>query len=490
MLSERIQNYINAGFSGNWILTYEPEEVQREMTRLAFSKEYEISVWDIAKGLYNPMRPSDAVDPKTRNPLSAFLSFAKPQGTAPRIVLLWNYHFFFKEREVVQAFYNAVLEGQQNQVYYFILSCHAEIPKEIEKLIVLHTHPLPSDDEIVDIANNLLERPDKTPVEKPVIHAARGLTRREAEGAFSISISTKGTIDPVVVNDYKKESVGKSGFLSFYEGPASFENLCGLEQLKWFSKKLLNPENTIQPKGILLLGPPGTGKSQFAKALGKEVNRTVLMCDLGKIYAKHVGETEGNLRELIDIAESVAPCILFIDELEKALSGSTSEGDSGVSRRVFGKLLTWLADKTSDVFVIGTANNVQMLPPEFSRSGRFDGLFFIDIPNAEERKGLWEHYLSKYKIQPSQKTVIEDEGWTGAEIEECCKKSFQLGIGLDEASRYIIPVSTSRHEEILKLQEWSKSRCMSSSHPGRYFGNVKPTTPKPSGQRRALLGET
>ena len=487
LLSERIQTYINAGFSGNWVLTHEPEEVQREITRLATHKGYEIVVWDIGRGLVNPRRGNDIVDPKTKNPLVPLNTFSKPDGNGPRIVLLWNYHMFLRDKEIIQNLYNAILLGQQNQVFYFVLSCYAEIPLELQKVIVLHQHSLPGDSEITEIANNLLETPEGTEVSREIVHAARGLTRREIEGAFSLSISKKNRIEPVDVVTYKSESLRKSGFLSFYEGDASFENLRGLEQLKWFSKRVLSGTGKITPKGLLLLGPPGTGKSQFAKALGREVNRPVILCDLGRIYSNHVGETEANLREMISVAESISPCVLFIDELEKALSGATSEGDSGVSKRVFGKLLTWLNDKTSDVFVVGTANNVALLPPEFSRAGRFDGLFFIDLPNEQERNALWTHYCRVHAIEMPEKFSFCDDGWTGAEIEECCKKSCQLEISLEEAAKYVIPVSASRSEDIDRLREWSKSRCMSSTYPGRYVGIHQPTTTKPAGKRRAIL---
>lgn len=491
ILADRLQTYINAGFSGNWVLTQEPEEVQREITRLSTSKGYEIVVWDLARGLVNPRRSPDLVDPKTKNPLVPLNTFSKADGNGPRIVLLWNYHMFLKDREVIQAFYNAILHGQQAQVFYFVLSCYAEIPLELQKVIVLHNHSLPRDKEIADIANNLMEKMDGTEVCKDIIYAARGLTRREIEGAFSLSISAHNEIKPQEVVGYKSESLRKTGFLSFYEGDADFEQLCGLSQLKWFTTSILSTQSNILPKGLLLLGPPGTGKSQFAKALGKEVNRPVILCDLGRIYSKHVGETEANLREMIDIAESIAPCILFIDELEKALGGTSSDGDSGVSKRVLGKLLTWLNDKQSDVFVVGTANNVAMLPPEFSRAGRFDGLFFIDLPTKEEREKLWVYYGGKYSVEIPQPLPLSDEGWTGAEIEECCKKSSQLSLRISEACRYVIPVSISRREDIERLQEWSKARCMSSTYPGRYVGPQEATTTKPAGKRRAIVnGDT
>lgn len=486
-LSEEMDLYLSAGFSGHWVLTLEPEEVVQELRGLAVRGKYELFSWDIAKGVVDQCKASETpVDSKTRNPLAPF-SIPKSANNKRVIVCLWNFHMFLKEREVIQAFYNAILNGQVNRIHFVVLSCMAEIPKELEKAIVLHVHDLPQDKEIVAIANNIVEKDANSPLSTSVINAAKGLTRREVENACALSYTKTGTLDQEVIVRYKSESIRKSGFLSFYSGEASFENICGLTELKWFTSKILVNQDKIQAKGILLLGPPGTGKSQFAKALGKEVNRPVLLCDLSRIYSKLVGETEANLREVIGVAESIGPCILFIDEIEKALGGVNSEGDSGVSKRVFGKLLTWLSDKTSDVFVIGTCNNVAGLPPEFARAGRFDGLFFIDLPSKEEREKLWSLYTVKYSIPLSSASEVDDSGWTGAEIEECVKKSCQLGITIKDASKYIIPVSISRKEDIQKIREWSTNRCQSANYPGQYRGETsEQQKPQSSATRRTV----
>lgn len=486
-LANAMELYIRGGFAGHWIQTLEIEEVERDMRILCNRKKYTISSWDLAKGITNPLVPGEPLDPKTRSPLAPLMS-PKPTGSKKHLVCLWNFHLVLKEREVIQALYNAIIEGQKTGVFYIVMSCMSEIPKELQKIMVMHQHEFPGDSELTEIANNLTGSPKEAVVEPSLLNSAKGLTRRESENAYALSIAKTGSLCAQTILTYKGESIRKSGFLDFYEGPASFDSICGLNQLKWFASKVLTykPSVNIVPKGLILLGPPGTGKSQFAKALGNHVKRPTLLCDLSRIYSKLVGETEANLREVISVAESISPCILFIDEIEKALGGVSSDGDSGVSKRVFGKLLTWLSDKTSEVFVIGTCNNVAGLPAEFARAGRFDGLFFIDLPAKAEREKLWSYYLGKYSISSDKLSNIEDAGWTGAEIEECCKKSCQLEISLQEASKYIIPVARSRREDIEKLREWSKSRCMSANYPGQYLGHVTQTATADALTRRTV----
>ena len=191
----------------------------------------------------------------------------------------------------------------------------------------------------------------------------------------------------------------------------------GLDALKAFCKDVMAPRTDgLMPKGVMLLGVPGTGKSAFAKALGKETSRPTLCLDLGSLMNKHVGETEANLRQALKVADAMAPCVLFIDEVEKGLAGTGSDS-SGVTTRMFGSLLTWLNDHKSDVFVVCTCNNIQGIPPEFSRSGRFDAVYFIDTPTADQREAIWEIYERIYGKRGDRP---ECEGWTGAEIKACC----------------------------------------------------------------------
>jgi len=181
-----------------------------------------------------------------------------------------------------------------------------------------------------------------------------------------------------------------------------------------------------------------------------------------------VGQTEQNIRSALRIADAMAPCILFVDEVEKALAGASSSGatDSGVSARLFGSLLTWMSDHESDVFVVTTSNNISALPPEFSRAERFDAVYFLDLPSEAERQAIWRIYLAKFAI-PDQ-PMPEDVSWTGAEIRSCCRLASLLNTSLLEAARNVVPVATTAAEAVERLRTWACGRCLSANAPGLY----------------------
>jgi SpoVK/Ycf46/Vps4 family AAA+-type ATPase len=227
----------------------------------------------------------------------------------------------------------------------------------------------------------------------------------------------------------------------------------------------------------LLLGVPGSGKSSFARGLGNETGRPTLMLDMGALYGSLVGATEANIRQALRIADAMAPCILFCDELDKGLAGVGGQGDSGVSTRLFGTLLTWLAEHESDVFFIGTANDISKLPPEFTRAERLDGVFFLDVPNVAERDQIWTLYRAEFGI-PEQQSRPDDASFTGAEIRSCCRLAALLDISLHQAAQHVVPVAVTAAESMEKLRAWASGRCLNASNPGVYLrdgpGSLKP----------------
>jgi SpoVK/Ycf46/Vps4 family AAA+-type ATPase len=203
---------------------------------------------------------------------------------------------------------------------------------------------------------------------------------------------------------------------------------------------------------------------------------------MGGLYSSLVGATEANVRQALRIADAMAPCILFTDELDKGLSGVGGQGDSGVSTRLFGTLLTWLAEHESDVFFIGTANDISKLPPEFTRAERLDGVFFLDVPSVAERDLIWRMYRAQFGI-PEQQARPEDASWTGAEIRSCCRLAALLDITLFQAAQHVVPVAVTAAESMEKLRTWASGRCLSASHAGVYARDGQ-ALPKPGRRLR------
>jgi SpoVK/Ycf46/Vps4 family AAA+-type ATPase len=225
------------------------------------------------------------------------------------------------------------------------------------------------------------------------------------------------------------------------------------------------------------LGVSGTGKSAFAKALGHETGRPTLVLDLGALYGSLVGATEANVRQALKVADAQSPCVLFCDEIEKALAGVGGTGDSGVATRLFGTLLTWLADHTSDVFVVGTCNDVSRLPPEFTRAERFDGVYFLDLPGGAEKDRIWQQYRALFGI-PEAQARPDDTAWTGAEIRACCRLAALLDVTLTQASANVVPVAVTAAEQVEQLRSWASGRCLDAGVPGVYRRGGDPA-PRP-----------
>jgi SpoVK/Ycf46/Vps4 family AAA+-type ATPase len=198
-----------------------------------------------------------------------------------------------------------------------------------------------------------------------------------------------------------------------------------------------------------------------------------LTLDIGSLLGSLVGQSEANLRQALRIVDAMAPCVLFADELEKGLSGvSGNAGDSGVSARLFGHLLTWLNDHTSDVFFVGTCNDISRLPPEFARAERFDALAFVDLPDPAQRHKIWELYLAKFRLDPRQERPVDDD-WTGAEIRACCRLAALLDLPLVAAAQNVVPVARTAGESVERLRSWACGRCLSADRPGIYQREVR-----------------
>jgi hypothetical protein len=484
-LSEQITDYVNAAFSGQWLCTQEPDEAEREIVRLARERHWRLAVWDVAAGLRFPANPNaPAGEPAAGDPLAALRALpalADPKGTA--ILLMHQFHRFLNNPEVIQTTFAQLVAGKQQRTFIVVLAPVVQVPLELEKLFVVIEHALPDRTQLERIARELTsDSPEDLPAGEDlqrVLDAAAGLTRYESEGAFSLSLTRHNAIRPDVLWELKAQSLKKNNLLTLHRGTERFDDLGGLANLKDFCRLALRPGRRVQPRGILLLGVPGTGKSAFAKSLGNEMGRPTLLLDVGALMASFVGQSESNLRQALKIADAMSPCLLFADEIEKALSGIGGTGDSGVSSRMFGTILTWLSDHSSDVFFVGTSNDISKLPPEFARAERFDGCFFLDLPTTQEKDGIWSLYRQQFNIATSQ-VRPDDTSWTGAEIKACCRLAALLDVPLTQAAHHVVPVAVTAAEQVDRLRSWASGRCLDAASPGVYRRDGNTSTPKPA----------
>jgi hypothetical protein len=420
-LQTKLRELIDAGFSGLWIRSAEPDEAIAEIRQLATKEKWTIAGMDEATGQL-ATEPSPDFSPFAVFPaLAACEHNTDANGDPlPVLLLLPNFGSYLQDPVVKQLLFGAVQRGKKSRQYVAIIAPVVAIPPELEKILVVVEHDLPERKDLEAIARGVATEPGEMP-EGPdldrLLDAAAGLTRYEAEGAFSLSVIRHGKIDTAAVWELKSGALKKNGTLSLHRGQERFADLGGLSALKDFATRCLRPNRTVHPKGLMLLGVPGTGKSAFAKALGNETRRPTISLDMGALMGSLVGQTEERTRAALAVIDAMAPAILFIDEVEKGLAGAGTE-TSGVTTRMFGAFLTWLNDHTSDVFTVCTSNDVSKLPPEFTRAGRFDAVFFLDLPTAEQRDAIWAIHEIRYMI-PANRERPDAENWTGAEIESC-----------------------------------------------------------------------
>jgi hypothetical protein len=469
-LRHRLSEYVRACFTGIWIESHEHQDAIAEMAQLCHDENWQMATWDVESGL----SISGQVESGSNDPLGAIRSInalASAGGTA--VLVLQNFHRFLPSAEVVQALSRQIMTGKQNRTIVVILAPLVMIPVELEKLFVVIEHELPNHEQLEQIARGIATEAGELP-EGPdlvaMLNAASGLTRMEAENAFSLSLVRQDRIRADTVWELKTQMLKKGGLVSLYRGTDDFASLRGLSALKAFCKQALaltGSDPCKQARGVLLLSPPGCGKSQFCKALGKEVGRPVLILDVGSLMGSLVGQSEERTRQALKIIDAMEPCIVMIDEVEKAFAGLGSQGDSGVSSRMFGTFLSWLNDHDSEVFVVCTANDVSKLPPEFGRSERFDGIFFLDLPNRQEKDAIWLLYRDQFEVDLNQ-SQPDDTNWTGAEIKSCCRLAAMLDLTLVEAAQNVVPVAVTAAESIDRLRGWASGRCLSASHIGVY----------------------
>ncbi len=488
-LAERLSELVRAAFSGLYVHSAEHDDALAEIAALCRDQAWTLATWDLDRGLAVAGLPADSPGtlPGAADPLAALralAALATPEGTA--LLVLRNFHRLLGSPEVVQAVDTRLSAGRRDRTFVVILAPVVQLPPELERLFVVVDHELPGREQLGAIARGVATEPGELPEGEAlgaVLDAAGGLTRVEAENAFGLALVRHGRLAPDVLWELKGQALRASGLLTLHRGGEAFADLGGLGALKAFCGRALRPGRPAgaRARGVLLLGPPGSGKSAFAKALGAEARRPTLVLDVGALLGSLVGQSEANVRRALAMVDAMAPCVVMVDEVEKALAGTGGgAGDSGVGARLLGTLLTWLNDHDSDAFVVCTSNDVARLPPEFSRAERFDATFFLDLPPATAREEVWRLYATRFGLDPAQPRPAYRD-WTGAEIRACCRLSALLGLPLAEAAANIVPVAVTAGEAVERLRSWAAGRCLSADRPGLYTRATD--APGPPGRR-------
>ncbi len=487
--SAEIETLVRARYPIVYVVSWEEDRVEGCLRGVADRRHKRLFVWTATDGLVADGARSR--DRETSDPMVA-LDAVLSSGDAA-IFLLKDFHPYLKEHTIVRKLRDLTYALKRSYKTLVILSPVLELPPELSKEITVVDYALPTAEEIgaqLDrIAAAAKDQPvnvSVTPEQKEqIVKAAQGLTAIEVDNVLAKSLVEKQCFDVGVILEEKKQIIRKSGVLEFFEAEEGFDDIGGLDILKdWLKKRAkaftekARAFGLPQPKGILLLGVQGCGKSLTAKAVSSLYTLPLLRLDVGQVFAGIIGSSEERMRRAIHTAESIAPCVLWLDEIDKGFAGTQSStfSDAGTTARVFASFVTWLQEKQSPVFVIATANDVTMLPPELLRKGRFDDIFFVDLPSADEREEILRIHLAKRRREPSQFDLAgiaaQARGFSGAEIEQAVISGMydafdqDRDIGTEDvahAIRETFPLSSTMREHIAYLREWARSRARPGS---------------------------
>jgi AAA+ superfamily predicted ATPase len=518
---DELEVLIRARYPIIYVVTWEEERLEQRLLEIAKKRNKTLHVWTCSQGVVqfgaDPQR-SKGGSGSTCDPiagLDAVMSYVEPG-----IFLFKDLHDHLDVRVCpgnlrnIRRLRDVAHALRDTYKTVVLVSPIMKIPIELSKDVAVVEFGTPS----VDDFNGLLDRIIDDVKDQPrisinldaegrekLVHAARGLTLKEAENVFAKTLVLDGKLDAddiSVVFSEKQQIIRKSGTLEYYDSQEKFTSIAGLDNLKdWLSKRSAAfSDRAAQfglpaPKGVLLLGVQGCGKSLCAKAASSLWKLPLLRFDIGRVFGSLVGSSEESMRRALQTAESVAPAILWIDEIDKAFAGSqgSAGSDGGTASRVFGTFLTWLSEKTAPVFVIATANDISHLPPEMLRKGRVDEIFFVDLPIEDERREIFRIHLMKRKRDPAKFDLgglaRMSDGFSGAEIEEAIISglydAFSKGTDLDTTIlktgiSETVPLSKTMSEELSRLRNWAQGRARPST------GFLKPPEPDTSETRRKL----
>ncbi len=500
-----ISTYVASDYKLLYLYTSEESKTMKILEQVARETDTQrIYTYDIVKGLQCKQDKKLKYRKKEeKTDIYKTLEFIADNIEGKSFVVFKDIHSLLdSDHRLARAFKNCINDILNNHipVNLFVISPVLHIPPEIEKEAVVIDIPLPSRDEIKEIVNRFLEKNNFHGVSEilksKLIEALNGLTEIEVQNILQFCVQD-GEIDDGDINtiiDQKKQLIRKGGVLDFVKPEEKEDDIGGLDGLKGWLKRKKGIFDQMEkarefkvdiPKGVLLFGMPGCGKSLTAKVIAKHFEMPLLRLDMGMIMGPYVGQSEENMRKAIKLAEAIAPSVLWIDELEKAFAGIRNGGSSGsseVSMRIFGTILTWMQEKTKPVFVVATANSVTGMPPEFLRKGRFDEIFFVNFPEGDEIEEIFEVHLKKrgekkwleYRDLHNIIAKIKEKKFSGADIEAVVKEVIEDAFVEEkdniETEDFIKklddfkPLSETMKEEIKEIEEKAKKYGFKSTN--------------------------
>jgi SpoVK/Ycf46/Vps4 family AAA+-type ATPase len=483
---EEIKLMLSARFPLLWVVSPEEETVEETLCAAAIAKKAQIYFWDFARGW------SDSNVAKG-NPMQALERVIKASSEVPAIFVMkdiatliapgTNGQIATGQLPIVREIKNLAREIARDRRTLVILSDQLRLPVELREETTVIDFSLPCMEEISELVIQLVGAKIKLVGEtrEQLLKACQGLSRCRISRVLALCLARSGKIDESaigVIIEEKRQTIRETGILEFIPHQSGLESVGGLENLKaWvkvrshsFSDKA-REYGLPSPKGLLLAGIQGTGKSLSAKTIAAEWKLPLLRLDVGRLFGGIVGESESRVRQVIKLAEAIAPCVLWIDEIEKSFSNDQSGGDSGTSKRVFATLLTWMSEKTTPVFIVATANQVELLPAELIRKGRIDELFFVGLPNQTEREQIFEVHLSRVRPHRVQNNEFDfhllasrSKDFSGAEIEQVIFEAMQnafscnaefLQDDLIDAIAECVPLAQIAQPQIEALKSWA-----------------------------------
>ena len=502
--AEELELLIKARYPLIYIISWDEPRIEEMLCNVASQRNKRLFAWTVTSGIVgiDTMQPTDT-KPTVTDPMDALEYVSTSQEAA--IFLFKDFHRFLvpdyigagrtDNVRIVRRLRDLARNLKKSEKTLIFLSPLLQLPPELEKEISVLDFALPTREEL----DQALERVIRSTRVRAVLHldlkgekrervlkAAQGLTIGEAEKVFSKSVVLRKDLDLDIIIAEKEQLIRKSGILEYTESVEDINHVGGLSELKrWLEKRSMafteraRQFGLPEPRGLLLLGVPGGGKSLVAKATASSWQLPLLRLDMGKVFSQMVGSSEENIRSALRVAETVSPAVLWLDEIEKGLAGSTSShrSDAGTSARVFGSFLVWLQEKTAPVFVIATSNNISLLPPELLRKGRFDEIFFVDLPSQGEREAIFAIHLAKRRRDPNDFDLAQlahtAEGFTGAEIEQVIIAGLYEAFDDDErklstqdlldAVDVTIPLSRTMREQITTLRNWARTHARPAS---------------------------